>query len=524
MLRNLTFIKNRLKLLWTFVKLSSRARELELEWQKAQQERDNYAFSGDKEKFLYQQGFCEGILHCMKRFSVLLLLLIPTLASSDAGFNPPSVTVSEADGSPRRKGVQELEFSAGTVTISGNKASISNTGGAGGMSPGATYYVQVRDTLQTGATFYVSSGTIAQSLRIGNEAATMAVFLSSGLPHFPGGGTDSQRIGSGALSLRASGIAFGVGAVAIGPSDTVIGQAATTANTSGGNTVLGTNSTVTGFNNVCIGASSACTSNGAIGIGLGTSAASGAVAVGNGITAAAATTVVGGSASAGTNGTALGNGAATTSSQGTAIGASASATFEAVAIGYSAITNGAGAANNSVAIGARSNVTGTAGIALGQSAVASTNEFVVGNVGAPINNVYINEGKTSTSPSMVTIQGSGGSGSNVDGSSVTIAGGKGTGTGLPGDIIFRTSTIGVSGSTLQALAERARINSSGLAVSASHFFQFGSLSKASILALTPSVVGQSYYCSDCTASTVCISTGTTVASFSDINSRIAQCN
>jgi hypothetical protein len=462
----------------------------------------------------------------MRRLAIFLAFVgISTAVLADITLNQPRLVVEEQDGSPSGRPLR-LKVTDTTLSDNGDGSfSLSITGGGGGgMTPGTSYYIQVRDSLQSGATFYVSSGTVSSYLAIGDEPATQAVFLSSGLPHFPGSGASTQRIGSGATAVRTGGIAFGVSATAIGPSDTVIGQAATTASTSGGNTVLGTNSTATGFNNVCIGASSSCSSNGAIAIGLGTSAAANAVGIGNGVSAAAATTVVGGSASAATNGTVLGNGATTGNSQGTAVGASASATFESVALGYSAITNGAGAANNSIAIGARSNVTGTAGIALGQSAVAAANEFVVGNVGAPINNVYINEGKTSTSPSMVTIQGSGGSGSNIDGSSVTIAGGKGTGTGLPGDIIFRTSNVGVSGSTLQSLAERARINSEGLAMSATTYFEFGEITKFGIVSSTPTRRGRSYFCQDCTASTVCISTGTTVASYSDINSRTTQCN
>lgn len=41
-------------------------------------------------------------------------------------------------------------------------------GDASGMSAGATYYVQVRDTLQSGATFYVSSGTVSGTFSAGS--------------------------------------------------------------------------------------------------------------------------------------------------------------------------------------------------------------------------------------------------------------------------------------------------------------------------------------------------------------------
>lgn len=43
------------------------------------------------------------------------------------------------------------------------------TGGSG-MSAGATYYIQVRDTLQDGATFYVSSGTVQNEFNVGDGA------------------------------------------------------------------------------------------------------------------------------------------------------------------------------------------------------------------------------------------------------------------------------------------------------------------------------------------------------------------
>lgn len=51
------------------MKLVPMARELELEWQKHRQKRDDLEFGGpyQKEEFLYQKGFCDGITYCMKR-------------------------------------------------------------------------------------------------------------------------------------------------------------------------------------------------------------------------------------------------------------------------------------------------------------------------------------------------------------------------------------------------------------------------------------------------------------------------
>ena len=53
------------------------------------------------------------------------------------------------------------------------------------------------------------------------------------------------------------------------------------------------------------------------------------------------------------------------------------------------------------------------------------------------------------------------SGTNIAGGTLTIAGGQGTGTGAGGPIIFSTAAAGSSGSSVNALTERARISSSG---------------------------------------------------------------
>lgn len=50
-----------------------------------------------------------------------------------------------------------------------------------------------------------------------------------------------------------------------------------------------------------------------------------------------------------------------------------------------------------------------------------------------------------------------------------------------------------------------------------------SRTKAQILAIDPIAVGEEYYCSDCTASNICISTGTAVGQFSDIQAKTVAC-
>lgn len=59
---------HRLSVLWKFIKLRDEARTLELEIQNAKQKRDDMAFAGKKDEYLYQQGYADGIDYCLKRF------------------------------------------------------------------------------------------------------------------------------------------------------------------------------------------------------------------------------------------------------------------------------------------------------------------------------------------------------------------------------------------------------------------------------------------------------------------------
>lgn len=65
----------------------------------------------------------------MKKLIALLLLTGATLCLADTGFKPPAVTVSEVDGSPKRRGVQELVFPAGSVAVAGSSATITFSDG-----------------------------------------------------------------------------------------------------------------------------------------------------------------------------------------------------------------------------------------------------------------------------------------------------------------------------------------------------------------------------------------------------------
>lgn len=141
-------------------------------------------------------------------------------------------------------------------------------------------------------------------------------------------------------------------------------------------------------------------------------------------------------------GTAVGAESTVSNTGGTAIGAGAEAAYQAVALGTNAV-----AFNGSVVLGGGASATSMNSIALGTGAVATaSNQMVIGSDGYEIDHLYIGSGVADASPTSFTLQGTGGSGSNVAGASVTIAGGAGTGTANGGNINLQIAAPGVSGS------------------------------------------------------------------------------
>lgn len=119
-----------------------------------------------------------------------------------------SATVAGAGGFGSTYGIRTSSVSASSATVSGTlqatnvvaNSTITLAGlgfcktdgsnctfsSGGGMSPGATYYIQVRDTLQTGATFYVSSGTVSGQLTVSTLAFAGAGLLTATQNGFTG--------------------------------------------------------------------------------------------------------------------------------------------------------------------------------------------------------------------------------------------------------------------------------------------------------------------------------------------------
>jgi len=123
------------------------------------------------------------------------------------------------------------------------------------------------------------------------------------------------------------------------------------------------------------------------------------------------------------------------------------------------------AGNDSIGIGYAVSVASgdNASIAIGQNATTTASDQLVigGSTGnyAYINNAYFGSGVTDTAPTSVTLNATGGSGTNVGGASLSLAGGIGTGTGNGGNInleIAKPNTT--SGSTANTLTPVATIS------------------------------------------------------------------
>ena len=99
-------------------------------------------------------------------------------------------------------------------------------------------------------------------------------------------------------------------------------------------------------------------------------------------------------------------------------------------------------------------------ICLGRYAYAYANHQMViaesGTTGYYVNNVFFN-GVMDPVPQDCTLQVCGGRGTNIAAADLIFAGGRATGNAASGDIIFKTGTVGASGTALQTLAERFKI-------------------------------------------------------------------
>lgn len=85
-----------------------------------------------------------------------------------------------------------------------------------------------------------------------------------------------------------------------------------------------------------------------------------------------------------------------------------------------------------------------------------------------------------------------------------------------GTTIVQFDPVGNSSFTIPVYISTLTISSSGN-------FSYPSRILSELMSLTPVAVGYSYYCSDCATAAVCVSTGTAIASFSNISGKTTVC-
>ena len=189
----------------------------------------------------------------------------------------------------------------------------------------------------------------------------------------------------------------------------------------------------------------------------------------------ASATAFGFGANAVIQGVAVGGAATATATNCIAVGILADAGgTSAIAIG--AVTDAGGL--GSIVVGSLGAAAGDGGIALGASTVAAHTGAICMGTGATstaakqlviggadntyeIDDVYIGAGVTDATPPSVTIQTTGGVGTDIAAGNLTLAGGKGTGDAAGGDIFFQTSDAGGSGTTPQTLTTKASVTADG---------------------------------------------------------------
>jgi hypothetical protein len=322
-------------------------------------------------------------------------------------------------------------------------ASFSPAGRLGlGASALATHRLFIQILSATG----IGQGIRAAAAQTGNlfetqdsAGATAGFFriLAGGVASGPGAGAGSERFGVGSLTAGTAAAAFGPTASASGNNSVAIGSLSAASNT--GNTGA-----------IALGSSAVSSAVGAVALGTSASATNTtSIALGNNSTSAGLSSIAIGSLS---NVAAAGNSSI-------AIGVSSSAPAgSSVAIGNAAVTNSGGVG---IAIGAGSQANTQQVMAMAGGVSATAFDWVVGSGSFRISQFYIGKGVTNTAPTSITINGTGGSGTDIAGADLILAGGRGTGAAAGGSIIFRSTVAAGSSATLQALQDKLTMSAAG---------------------------------------------------------------
>jgi hypothetical protein len=264
--------------------------------------------------------------------------------------------------------------------------------------------------------------------------ATKGNIILTGVPSSPGTGTNSEKFGLGSAAAGNDAAAFGNVASASGVGAVAVGRSTIASNT----------------NTLAFGMGAAASGSGAVAIGASTvSNQTNTLAVCTGAQATGASSLAFGPSAVASGGSDL------------AIASSASASGGlGVTIGVSASTAG----GSSVAIGRTASAGHSGSVAIGRdSATTATKQFVCGAGGGwDKDNVYFGSGVVNASPTAYTINGSGGSGTNIAGANLNLAGGKGTGSAIGGSVKLQSTIAGSSGTTLNSLQDKWVMTNDGI--------------------------------------------------------------
>lgn len=116
----------------------------------------------------------------MVRKSLFLVLLLTGVLWADTGFRD-TISITETDGVPKCMAGQ-IKFSAGTVTCSGQVATVTNTGGGGGGGPTG----QINNANQYALPYYSVTGSsnVLSGLAAGTSGQVLTTGGTSGLPFY----------------------------------------------------------------------------------------------------------------------------------------------------------------------------------------------------------------------------------------------------------------------------------------------------------------------------------------------------
>lgn len=326
---------------------------------------------------------------------------------------------------------------------------IKNDGNVGINTAAPTAQHQVHSSLSNKVT-QIIRGASAQTANLTewqNSAGAIGARITAAR-EFSNALDGGERFGAGATASASGATAIGANAIANSSSATAIGNNANAGATS--SLALGAGATVAAGATSSIAISGVAANSNSVVVGSGASAASSAIAIGVGATGGATSIAIGGNANT-TNGTSV------------AIGLNSNAgSGEAVSIGPSSDANSIGC----IAIGYITTRNGHEQlIVMGRRAIANgSNRFIAGSTLAPLNDVFFGKGDINAVPTTYTINGTGGSGTNIVGGILKLAPGRSTGNATPSTVVIQSTTVGASGDALQALSDTLTVKNNRVGI------------------------------------------------------------